>query len=97
MKARFAILAALALAAPPAWGQSWQDYKSYFLEKGRANLMTACAQGRRGNSSGISFWDYSLRKYVEDGMSAAGMSPSRIEAFSAGKAAAMAEVCPDVR
>ena len=43
MKTRFAILAALALATPPAWGQS--------------RLITACNIGRQYNSAGTSYWN----------------------------------------
>jgi hypothetical protein len=97
MKARFAILAALALAALPAWGRSWLDAKLWFLGEGRADLMSLCDAGRQYNTKGSSIWNYSTRMKNEERMKAKGWSPSDIEAFSAGIAAAMAEVCPDVR
>ena len=97
MKARFAILAALALAAPPAWGQSWQAVESFFLGQGRGELMTNCDFGRQYNSMGVSYWDYANTKRREAAARARGFNPSLIEAYAAGQAAAMAKVCPDVR
>jgi hypothetical protein len=71
--------------------------KSYHLGKGRANLMTICDHGRQLNSLGTSYWDSAMRERRDKRALARGFSASHIEAGNAGEAAAMAEVCPDVR
>jgi hypothetical protein len=88
---------ALLLVAGPAWGQSWQDVRNYMLGPDRAGLMTSCAQGRQLNSMGTSFWDYAMRQRVRAELLAAGRSPAQIDSYNAGVAAAMSQVCPDVR
>lgn len=59
--------------------------------------MTACDQGRQFNSLGVSNWDYSIRMKLEADKRARGWKPSLITAYYAGEAAAMAEVCPEVK
>jgi hypothetical protein len=88
---------ALILVAGPAWGQSWQDVRNYMLGPGRADLMTFCDQGRRLNSLGSSYWDHSRRERMDAERRAMGYSSAQIYSYNAGFAAAMSQVCPDVR
>jgi hypothetical protein len=97
MKTRLATFAFLLITASPAWGLTWQKAKYNFLGPLRADLMSFCDIGRRYNSAGISYWHYDKVKSNEANLRANGFGPSEIKAYLAGQAAAMAEVCPEVK
>jgi hypothetical protein len=59
--------------------------------------MTKRDFGRQYNSAGVSYWDYAKKKEGETSAIANGFSPALVEGFAAGKTAAMAQVCPDVK
>ena len=77
--------------------ESWQDVKGYLLKGGMPTLMTTCSQGRQYNSHGVSYWDYKVVENRKNKLLALGRSLERIETVAAGEAAAMREVCPDVK
>lgn len=101
MKTRFAIIAALILTAPPVWGQSWDSAiavaKSRFLREWRASLMSTCDEGRQSNSRGVSYWDPIAAKLRDDRYRSVDVSSRDIMIFNQAEAAAMAEVCPEVK
>ena len=59
--------------------------------------MTTCNQGRKYNSYGVGYWDYKVVENRKNKLLALGRSLERIETVEAGEAAAMREVCPDVK
>ena len=79
---------AAALALPNAsFSQTDADveyWRRYLLDSGRYELMQICDWGRRWNRQGNSFYDGNTLS-------------RRSQSFKAGVAAAMFEVCPDVR
>jgi hypothetical protein len=85
-------------ACTPSHGdESWQDVKGYLLKGGISTLMTTCNQGRKYNSYGVGYWDYKVVENRKNKLLALGRSLERIETVEAGEAAAMREVCPDVK
>lgn len=82
------LASAAALALPSAsFGQTNDDveyWRRYLLGSGRYELMQICDWGRRWNRQGNSFFDGNVLA-------------RRSQSFKAGVAAAMFEVCPDVR
>jgi hypothetical protein len=106
------VAAALLLATGPGLEQSaetlmtdWRFHRGLALGMQRNLLMSTCALGRSMNSSGISFWGYGFQQRVFQQCVAQWRakgyrSPWLEEALNAqeaGTAAAMAQVCPDVR
>jgi hypothetical protein len=106
------VAAALLLATGPGLAQSaetlmtdWRFDRDLALGMQRNLLMSTCALGRSMNSSGISYWDYGFQQRVFQQRVAQWRAkgyPSpwleeALNAQEAGTAAAMAQVCPDVR
>ena len=86
-----------ALALPSAsFGQTNADveyWRRYMLGSGRYVLMKFCNGGRAWNRQGNLFFD----EKTASGMRPANLSDSEYRSWLAGLAAAMFEVCPDVR
>ena len=90
-----------ALALPSAsFSQTNSDveyWRRYGLGPGRYSLMQICNAGRKINRVGDSLFDPRWRPSRSGIAGARNMSDYEFESFLAGQAAAMFEVCPDVR
>ena len=71
---------------------TWQEYKEMLLGPSRDDLMFMCMHGREVNSVGFSAFDPMLDVKLTGKKRFQGS-----KAFLSGKAAAMFEVCPDVK
>jgi len=71
---------------------TWEGAKAYLLGPGRHELMEICDMGRQLNSLGQSAYSEQAQSGVRKLYSA-----SNADAYLAGRAAAMAVVCPEVR
>lgn len=93
-----ALLLALLVGAP-VMAQQQNDYRYWrdqFLGPGRNILMELCADGRKANRQGISYWDYRDQQAIREAALKRGRPPALIEAYEAGKASAMNNSCPNV-
>lgn len=92
--------AAVLLATGPGWSQvstDWRVHRDLFLSEARHLLMEYCAVGRILNSRGVSYWRSDVQDLMKAGLRAPGVSQAAIDAIAAGQAAAMGQVCPEVR
>ena len=71
---------------------TWEGAKAYLLGPGRHELMEICDMGRQLNSLGQSAYSEQAQSGVRKLYSA-----SNADAYLAGRAAAMAVVCPEVK
>jgi len=60
-------------------------------------LIQECAKGKKYNREGIFYWDPVFERITNNRQLREGISLKQIQAMSAGKAAAMGIVCPEVR
>ena len=72
---------------------TFEQTKSYLLSNGRDRLMKYCTFGRQLNSRGLSFFDPRFQLDTQP----TNRTVREFEAFLSAKAAAMFEVCPDVK
>ena len=101
MRRLLLITAAAALLGGPAIAQpqpEWLNYKQEYLGPGRSLLMQSCARGRGYNAMGRSFFEAEGSwEMARNMMEYAKISYSTFISMQAGQAAAMAEVCPEVK
>ena len=71
---------------------TWEGHKAYFMGPGRHELMEICDMGRQMNELGLSAYSEQAQSGVRKLYSA-----SNADAYFAGRAAAMAVVCPEVK
>lgn len=99
MRTLTTVAAVLLLVADPAWPQEtdWRGFRDYLLGPGRGYLMQFCADGRKDNSQGVSYWDPDLMAETVARFRARGnKSQADVDAWLSGLAAAMAKACPSV-
>jgi len=89
----------LLLAAQPGLAEStdWKAYRDAYLGPKRNDLMVLCAKGRQINAAGESYWMGEWRSAIQETRLLLGETQAEIDAKDAGKAAAMSQVCPEVR
>jgi len=79
-----------------AQATSWEYQRDYFLGPARDVLMRICANGRAQNAIGVSYRNPTYVAEAKRKLLASGVSSAYIDALQAGKASAMAQVCPSV-
>ena len=72
---------------------TWEGAKAYLLGPGRHELMEICDMGRQLNSLGQSAYS----EQVQSAVRKKAESAAKADAYLAGRAAAMAVACPEVR
>lgn len=72
---------------------TWKGAKAYLLGPGRHELMELCSLGGQLNSQGIS----AFNEYAKSAVQKKAGSAANADAYLAGRAAAMAVACPEVR
>ena len=94
-----ALLLAL-LVGSPVMGETvtWDFARDFFLGRGRSYLMEDCAIGRKINQIGEYYFDPRLQNKTKERILSKDASIEiEIDAYLAGRAAAMAVACPEVR
>ena len=101
MRRLLLITAAAALLNGPAWAQSqsgWLEGKQKLLGPLRSQLMQSCADGRRDNALGRSYFEkLGSWEMTSNMMKYAKISYEKWIEMQSSLAAAMSEVCPEVK
>ena len=74
---------------------TFQSVYQHLMTRQRMDILSSCSLGRKWNTIGMSYWDEARTWFNEDAIRKVGQV--NFDIYQSAYAAAMNELCPDVR